>query len=162
MHYSHHNSLRRMPGDWKGARVYPQHREKALKVLHSRVFSGCFQDIFQQFARVTSIGSLPTQNLGKSRGPPQNPAEPCRTLGEAPAELWETPAEPSERQISSESLAEGCAPRMVTLWNFRIFSGSSRLFSGHFEISLCLFWVCLAPFPEDVVFQVVKLQFQVP
>ena len=38
------------------------------------------------------------ENLGKSRGPPQNPAEPSerprRTLGE-------TPAEPSERQISS-------------------------------------------------------------
>ena len=30
------------------------------------------------------------------------------------------PKEPSERQISSESLAEGCAPRMVTLRNFRI------------------------------------------
>ena len=52
------------------------------------------------------------KNLGKSRGPPQNPAEPRRTLGE-------TPAEPSERQISSESLGEGCAPWMVTLRNFR-------------------------------------------
>ena len=31
----------------------------------------------------------------------------------------ETPAEPSEMEISSESLAEGCAPRMVTLRNFR-------------------------------------------
>ena len=49
-----------------------------------------------------------------------------RTFGE-PLErfpldfLSETPAEPSERQISSESLAEGCAPRMVTLRNFSHF-----------------------------------------
>ena len=46
------------------------------------------------------------------RGAPQNPE---RTRGA----LGETPAEPSERQISSESLAEGCAPRTVTLRNFR-------------------------------------------
>ena len=48
----------------------------------------------QQFRRVRSIGSLPPENLGKSRGPPQNPAEPRRTLGE-------TPAEPSERPPQS-------------------------------------------------------------
>ena len=44
----------------------------------------------QQLPRVTSIGSLPPKTLGKSRGPPQNPTEPRRALGE-------TPAEPSER-----------------------------------------------------------------
>ena len=59
----------------------------------------------------------------KSRGPPQSPLEPsekpCRALGETPQSLLRDPAEPSERQISSESLAEGCAPRMVTLRNFR-------------------------------------------
>ena len=54
---------------------------------------------------------------------PRTPAEPRRGPAE-PSErprgaLGETPAEPSERQISSESLAEGCAPRMVTLRNFR-------------------------------------------
>ena len=54
---------------------------------------------------------------------PRTPAEPRRDPVE-PSErprraLGETPAEPSERQISSESLAEGCAPRMVTLRNFR-------------------------------------------
>ena len=47
------------------------------------------------------------------------PGKPCK-IPWTPAEpFWETPAEPSERQISSESLAEGCAPRMVTLRNFR-------------------------------------------
>ena len=46
--------------------------------------------LIQQSRRVTSIGSLPPKTLGKSHGPPQNPAEPRRTLGE-------TPAEPSER-----------------------------------------------------------------
>ena len=53
------------------------------------------------------LGLTPTRNipervtaLRKSSGPPQNPAEP-------PSE------NPSERQISSESLAEGFAPRMV-------------------------------------------------
>ena len=46
--------------------------------------------------------------------PPQSPLrDPCRAL-------WETPAEPSERQISSDSLAEGCSPRMVTLRKIRI------------------------------------------
>ena len=55
---------------------------------------------------------------------PRAPAEPRRDPTE-PSErprgaLPETPAEPSERQISSESLAEGCAPRMVTLRNFKM------------------------------------------
>ena len=72
----------------------------------------------QQFSRATSIGSLPPKNLGKSRGPPQNP-RPRRAV-------WETPAEPSERQISSESLAEGCAPRMVTLRNLKKREGQTR------------------------------------
>ena len=48
--------------------------------------------------------------------PRRDPAGPSERLGGA---LSETPAEPFERQISSESLAEGCAPRMVTLRNFR-------------------------------------------
>ena len=55
--------------------------------------------------------------------PRHYPAEPRRDPAE-PSErprgaLSETPAEPSERQISSESLAEGCAPRLVTLRNFK-------------------------------------------
>ena len=73
------------------------------------------------FPRVTSIGSLPPKTLGKSRVPPQSPRRD-------PAEPSETPAEPSERQISSESLAEGCAPRMVTLQNFR--SKDFRIFAS--------------------------------
>ena len=55
---------------------------------------------------------------------PRAPAEPRRDPAE-PSErprgaLSETPAEPSERRISSESLAEGCTPRMVTLRNLKI------------------------------------------
>ena len=51
---------------------------------------------FQHRDRVTT--------LRKSKRPPQRP-----------------PSEPSDRQISSESLAEGCAPRVVTLRNFKKF-----------------------------------------
>ena len=74
----------------------------------------------QQFPRVTCIGHYPR----KTSENPATPAEPCRDLAE-PSErprraLWETPAEPSERQISSESLVEGCAPRIVTLRNFKV------------------------------------------
>ena len=56
--------------------------------------------------------TIPPKNLGKSRRPPQNPTELRRTLGETPAEPSERQisAEPSERQISSESLAEGLCP----------------------------------------------------
>ena len=49
---------------------------------------------FQQFPRVTSIGSLPPKTLGKSRGPPQNPAE-------TPQNPRRDPAEPSERPPQS-------------------------------------------------------------
>ena len=54
---------------------------------------------------------------GKPQKIPRTPAEHRRDPAE-PSErprgaLWETPRELSERQ----SLAEGCAPRMVTLWN---------------------------------------------
>ena len=62
------------------------------------------------------VSTLPPETLGKSRGPRRDPAEPSERPRGA---LGGTPAEPSERQISSESLAEGCAPRMVTLRNFR-------------------------------------------
>ena len=46
-------------------------------------------------------------HLGKSRDHPRNLAEPRRTLEETIAEASKNP---SEGQISSESLAEGCAP----------------------------------------------------
>ena len=58
--------------------------------------------------------------LGKSREALLNPGEPRRTLEGTSAEASENP---SERQISSESLAAGCAPRMVTFRNFRNRSG---------------------------------------
>ena len=60
----------------------------------------------QQFPRVTRIGSLPPKTRGKSRGPPQSPAE-------TPQNPRRDPAEPSESQISSGTLAEGCAPPLV-------------------------------------------------
>ena len=95
-------------------------------IVFKLIFRLC--NLFQQFPRVTSIGSLPPKTLGKSRRPPQNPRDPPKTLAEPRRTLGETPhdprrdlAEASEGQISSESLAEGCAPRKVTLRNFRIF-----------------------------------------
>ena len=61
------------------------------------------------------------ETLGKSRAPPAEPRRDPAEPSERPrGALSETPAEPSERQISLESLAEGCAPRMVTLRNFKI------------------------------------------
>ena len=54
--------------------------------------------------------------LGKSRRPPQSPAETPQNPRRDPRR---GPWESSERQLSSESLAEACAPRMVTLRNFR-------------------------------------------
>ena len=60
---------------------------------------------------VIPSGPNSPESLRKSRGPLQNPAEtpqnPRRDLRRA---LGETPAEPSERQIFSESLAEGVCP----------------------------------------------------
>ena len=95
----------------------PSFSEKALQTL---LFTGfCFVASPSQTPTVLeghSIGSLPRN----PRKIPQNPAEPRRTLGETPAEPSERPPQsPSERQMSSESLAEGCAPRMATLRNFR-------------------------------------------
>ena len=54
--------------------------------------------------------------LGKSRGPPKSPAE---TLQNPRRDPRRGPLEPSERQISSEGLVEGCAPRMATLRNLK-------------------------------------------
>ena len=96
---------------------------RVFKVLGSVVFENgpnTVSESIKRFPRVTSIGSQPPKTLGKSRGPPQNPAETPQNPRRDPAEPSERPpAEPSERQISSESLAEGCAPRMVTLRNFK-------------------------------------------
>ena len=53
--------------------------------------------------------------LGQSVDPS---VDPYRTLSEIPAArgLWEAPC---EKQVSSESLWEGCAPRMLTFWNLQ-------------------------------------------
>ena len=60
-----------------------------------------------------NVSPLFGENALEPRRDPAEPSERPRTA------LGKTPTEPSERQISSESLAEGCAPRMVTLRNFR-------------------------------------------
>ena len=124
----------------KGKEVGKNERKRGPKA-HSKNSDDFGTPMIQQSPRVTSIGSLPPKTsenpvdprrtpqspteLGETPAEtpaePSNPAEPCRTLGETPERPpAETPAEPAERQISSESLAEGCAPRMVTLRNFRI------------------------------------------
>ena len=90
--------------------------------LHCMWGLGFQNELSRQFI----CGSCPTVPEGhkfprvttpeKPRKIPQAPAEPRRTPGEPPERprraLWETPGEPSKRQISSESLAEGCAPWM--------------------------------------------------
>ena len=55
----------------------------------------------------------------KPRKIPRTSAEPRRAPQNPPSRRDPAEPEPSERQISSESLAEGCAPRMVTIRNFR-------------------------------------------
>ena len=60
-------------------RVVNPAEEIVLIHLWSKRFSDGIKKIlvwFQQFARVTSRGSLPPRNLGKLHGPPQSPAEP--------------------------------------------------------------------------------------
>ena len=63
-----------------------------------------------------SVPRKPSENPADPRRTPQSPAEPSERPPQNPRI---DPAESSERQISSESPAEGCAPRMVTLRNFR-------------------------------------------
>ena len=70
-----------------------------------------------------------SENLVDPRKALQSPAEPSQR---PPAAAFENP---SERRISSESLAEGCASRMVTLQNFRICQGCSCGFIFRKEIS---------------------------
>ena len=72
--------------------------------------------LFQQFPRVTRRGSLPSEISAEPRKPPRRaPRRPCRTRRDP----CRGPCETSERRISSESLAEGCAPRTVTLRKFK-------------------------------------------
>ena len=103
--------LESLGGSQRQLCIKTQPLKRSFTIKHSLCHT-----LLQQFPRVTSIGSLPPQTLGRSRGPPQSPAEPSER---PPQNRRRDPAEPSERQISSESLAEGCAPRMVTLRNFR-------------------------------------------
>ena len=53
----------------------------------------------QQFPRVTSTGSLPPKNLGKSSGPPQNPAETPQNPRRDPAEASERPPQSPLRVV---------------------------------------------------------------
>ena len=80
------------------------------------------------YARVeTDI--FPTNPQGqKSRSLPwENLVDPRRTVEENPEEAS---GNPSESQVFSESLAEGCAPRIVIFRNFRSFKTSSVLGSS--------------------------------
>ena len=60
-------------------------------MCHRNFFGGILGVKIQQFRRVTSVGSLPPKTLGKSRGPPQNPAETPQNPRRDPAEPSETP-----------------------------------------------------------------------
>ena len=76
--------------------------------------------VLRSVCRMQSNSSRGSQAWGHYPNPQRDPAEPSERPG--------TPAEASERQISSGSLAEGCAPRMVTLRNFRMQTRHFRRF----------------------------------
>ena len=77
-----------------------------------------FQTSIQQFARVTSIGSLPPKTSENPADPRKAPQRPRRALGETPQS---PPRDPRRALSEANFLGEprgGCAPRMVTLRNF--------------------------------------------
>ena len=86
----------------------------------------------------------PRKILRTPAEPRRDPTEPSESLR---GTLSETPAEPSERPISSESLAEGCAPRMVTLRNFNENSppNVSKILKNHRRASAGAHWEPLLP-----------------
>ena len=115
-----HSLFCETPGQLQGSKTpKPENPRKKLKVYPPDPDPKLLEKNSKNTKITQKIRSLPLKNLGKSRGPPQSPAEPLqrprRTLGEPS----ERPPQSPLRQISSESLAEGCAPRMVTLRNFR-------------------------------------------
>ena len=67
--------------------------------------------LLQQF--LASIGSLPSENPADPRRTPRSPAEASNRPPQRPLRT------PQRGKFCSESLAEGCAPRMVTLQNFQ-------------------------------------------
>ena len=78
--------------------------------------------------RVTSIGSLPPRNLGKCRGPPENPAEPPQNPQRDPAEPSERPPQsPLRGKFPRRASRRVVPPRMVTLRNFKRFSPRRRV-----------------------------------
>ena len=66
------------------------------------IISGSYL-VFSRKSKVTSVGSLLGKSLGH-RGPQNPPRDPH-------TEALRTP---SEKQMSSESLCEGCAPQLAT------------------------------------------------
>ena len=92
---------------------YEKKRKTSRKVFKPSLLFPTVREAHKQ--RVTTP-EKPQKILRTPAEPRRDPAEPSQRPRRA---LRETPAEPSERQISSKSLAEGCAPRMVTLRNFR-------------------------------------------
>ena len=64
-------------------------------------------------------GHYPRKTSENPADPHRTPQRPRRAPRRDPAEPSERPPQSPLRQISSESLAEGCAPWMVTLRNFR-------------------------------------------
>ena len=75
------------------------------------------QDLFliQQFSRATRIIIA---SLAKSRWVAAEPRRAPQNPRRDPSA--EASKNPFERQMSSESFEHGCAPQIVTLWNFRI------------------------------------------
>ena len=81
---------------------------------------------------------LKLPGLGTPKQSPAEPSErPRRTLGEIPQNPRRDPTEPSERPLQSllrdNVLGEpsgGCAPRMVTLRNFRIHGRDAKHLSS--------------------------------
>ena len=79
--------------------------QNTLKLPKS--FTNYFVDTFphlsrstiQQFPGVTSIGSLPPRNLGKSRGPPQSPVEPLARRRRTPGETPQSPLRDPRRAL---------------------------------------------------------------
>ena len=98
--------IRNVGQDFQSNPELPQKFPKLTRMFPqtSSEVAGPCPSLMQLVPKVTSIGSLPPKNLGKSRASSQNPAETPQNPW-----TWREPAEPSERQISWESLAEGCA-----------------------------------------------------
>ena len=97
-------------------------REPDFRICYATKFSRCPLVPEGQKHRVTT-----PETLGKSRGPPQSPAETPQNPRRDPAEPPERPPQsPLRGKFPRRASQEGCAPRMVTLRNFRKVARSWR------------------------------------